>query len=86
MVTIKEVFEELDEQVLQEMIIRMASRIYTKEEGKMPLPLCNPVAMQMLMGHIHERFMVICEQSGIDAEHIFHDGVIDTKLKMKPRS
>lgn len=64
----KDVFDKDDHAQLEDMIIRMATRIYTKTEGGVPEPVCNPSAMQMLIGYLQFLSKRICDKEGISID------------------
>jgi len=90
-VDITDIFDKQDDEILGELLVRMASRLHPASDGRIPLPICLPISMQMLMGYIHSKYVLMCDRDGITISELMvpnEDGTVEItkEFKLKTRN
>lgn len=82
-----QIFDQRDAEILNELIVRMATRMHHFADARLHPMLANPMAIQMLTGYLTGALVTVCSQSGVDISQApTVDGTgMDTYLSLIPR-
>jgi hypothetical protein len=84
----REVFDQQDDNMMRELIVRVAARMQHFSGDRMSPMLSIPMAIQMLVGYLNGSLRAACEINGIDLMQtpaVDGEGY-DVHMELKPRN